>query len=134
MYKDAGAAIQRLSDGVFIPKDPFNRLYLEFLEWKKLGNSENPLDPIPPEPVKEDWGKIKRQFLKRAALFAVIKKAGIEDSIKLMLGIQSEDIDSILEVLTAARTTLTAPQQTVFTTAINNLLAECNFPVDKRLS
>ena len=38
MYKLTKNGIISLSDGVFIPNDPANKDYQEYLEWKKEGN------------------------------------------------------------------------------------------------
>lgn len=40
--------IQRLDDGVFIPIDPANREYRQYLDWLALGNTPTPADPAPP--------------------------------------------------------------------------------------
>jgi hypothetical protein len=42
-------SIIRLSDGAFIPNDPANRDYQEYLEWISQGNQ--PLPYVPPTPV-----------------------------------------------------------------------------------
>ncbi len=38
--------IQRVSDGAFIPADPMNSDYQEFLKWQKAGNTITPAVPI----------------------------------------------------------------------------------------
>lgn len=49
MYKltQAKNTILRLSDGAFIPRDPENRDYKEFLAWEAKGNTPEPADPTP---------------------------------------------------------------------------------------
>lgn len=39
-------AIQRLSDGSFIPFDESNKDYVEYLEWLNAGNTPEPPTPI----------------------------------------------------------------------------------------
>ena len=44
--------IKRLSDNAFIPPDPENTDYQEYLRWLEEGNEPLPPDPIPePEPL-----------------------------------------------------------------------------------
>ena len=45
-----GNNIQRLTDNAFIPPDPANTDYQQYLEWVSQGNEPLPPDPIP-EPV-----------------------------------------------------------------------------------
>ena len=44
-----GTSIKRLSDGAFIPNDPGNRDYREYLDWLEAGNTPEPA-PAPPLP------------------------------------------------------------------------------------
>ena len=44
--------IKRLSDNAFIPPDPANTDYQQYLKWLEEGNTPLPPDPIPePEPL-----------------------------------------------------------------------------------
>lgn len=44
--------IKRISDNAFIPQDPANTDYQEYLRWLEEGNEPLPPDPIPePEPL-----------------------------------------------------------------------------------
>ena len=44
--------ILRLADNAFIPPDPANTDYQQYLEWLSQGNEPLPPDPIPePEPL-----------------------------------------------------------------------------------
>jgi hypothetical protein len=50
MYQlTTSTSIIRLSDGAFIPNDPGNRDYREYLEWLEAGNTPEPAPP-PPAP------------------------------------------------------------------------------------
>lgn len=50
MYQlTTGTSIKRLSDGAFIPNDPGNRDYREYLDWLEAGNTPEPA-PEPPAP------------------------------------------------------------------------------------
>jgi hypothetical protein len=40
-------SIYRISDGAFIPPDPDNRHYQEYLSWLEEGNEPLPADPLP---------------------------------------------------------------------------------------
>jgi hypothetical protein len=47
-----GDTILRTIDGSFIPPDPANTDYQQYLEWVSQGNEPLPPDPIPePEPL-----------------------------------------------------------------------------------
>jgi hypothetical protein len=45
-----GTSIIRLSDGAFIPNDPGNRDYREYLEYLEAGNTPEPAPAPPPPP------------------------------------------------------------------------------------
>ena len=51
MYQlTTGTSIKRLSDGAFIPNDPGNRDYREYLDWLDAGNTPEPAPAPPPPP------------------------------------------------------------------------------------
>ena len=51
MYQlTTGDTILRLSDGAFIPNDPGNRDYREYLDWLDAGNTPKPAPAPPPLP------------------------------------------------------------------------------------
>ena len=51
MYQlTTGISIKRLSDGAFIPNDPGNRDYREYLDWLEAGNTPEPAPAPPPPP------------------------------------------------------------------------------------
>jgi hypothetical protein len=51
MYQlTTGTSIIRLADNAFIPPDPANRDYREYLDWVEAGNEPEPA-PEPPAPV-----------------------------------------------------------------------------------
>jgi len=59
MYKlTKTSSIQRISDGAFIPVDPGNRDYAEYLEWRAAGNTPEPAMSLE-EMQNEVWEKIK---------------------------------------------------------------------------
>jgi len=53
MYQlTTGDTILRLTDNAFIPPDPGNTDYQQYLKWLEEGNTPLPPDPIPePEPL-----------------------------------------------------------------------------------
>jgi len=53
MYQlTTGDTIVRLTDNAFIPPDPANTDYQQYLKWLEEGNTPLPPDPIPePEPL-----------------------------------------------------------------------------------
>jgi hypothetical protein len=46
----AGNTILRIADNAFIPQDPANRDYAEYLAWLDEGNTPEPAPVIPPAP------------------------------------------------------------------------------------
>jgi len=51
MYQlTTSTSIKRLSDGAFIPPDPGNRDYREYLDWLAAGNTPEPAPAPPPPP------------------------------------------------------------------------------------
>ena len=51
MYQlTTSTSIIRLSDGAFIPNDPGNRDYREYLDWLEAGNTPEPAPAPPPPP------------------------------------------------------------------------------------
>jgi hypothetical protein len=51
MYQlTTSTSIKRLSDGAFIPNDPGNRDYREYLDWLAAGNTPEPAPAPPPPP------------------------------------------------------------------------------------
>ena len=45
--------ILRTADNVFIPADPANTDYAQYLQWLAEGNTPEPADPLPPVPPKQ---------------------------------------------------------------------------------
>jgi len=43
-FKDTQISVQRLSDGAFIPFDPDNTDYQEYLRWLEAGNTPEPAE------------------------------------------------------------------------------------------
>ena len=58
-----GTTILRLTDNAFIPPDPANRDYQEYLEWISEGNT-----PLPPEPLPEPEPLTPEQKLEASGL------------------------------------------------------------------
>ena len=55
--------IKRLSDNAFIPQDPANTDYQQYLEWIAQGN-----EPLPPDPIPEPESLTAQQKLEAAGL------------------------------------------------------------------
>lgn len=55
--------IKRLSDNAFIPQDPANTDYQQYLNWLEEGN-----EPLPPDPIPEPTPLTPQQKLEQAGL------------------------------------------------------------------
>lgn len=55
--------IKRISDNAFIPQDPANTDYQEYLRWLEEGN-----EPLPPDPIPEPESLTPLQKLEAAGL------------------------------------------------------------------
>jgi hypothetical protein len=55
--------IKRLSDSAFIPPDPANTDYQQYLLWLQEGN-----EPLPPDPIPEPESLTPQQKLEAAGL------------------------------------------------------------------
>ena len=74
MYRKTRAGVIRLRDGAFIPEDPSNTDYLEYLRWREEGNEP---EPIPREELETE---AKLRFRERKALrkSQVLSELGFE--------------------------------------------------------
>ena len=61
-------SIKRLSDGAFIPNDPGNRDYREYLDWLDAGNTPEPAPPLEPAPILTTEQKLNAAGLTVAEL------------------------------------------------------------------
>jgi hypothetical protein len=69
MYQlTTGTSIIRLSDGAFIPNDPGNRDYREYLDWLAAGNTPLPAPEPPVPPVLTTEQKLEAAGLTVAEL------------------------------------------------------------------
>jgi hypothetical protein len=55
--------IKRLSDNAFIPPDPANTDYQQYLKWLEEGN-----EPLPPDPIPEPTPLTPQEKLQQAGL------------------------------------------------------------------
>jgi hypothetical protein len=69
MYQlTTSTSIKRLSDGAFIPSDPGNRDYREYLDWLDAGNTPEPAPPLEPAPILTTEQKLNAAGLTVAEL------------------------------------------------------------------
>jgi hypothetical protein len=69
MYQlTTSTSIKRLSDGAFIPNDPGNRDYREYLAWVEAGNMPDPAPVLEPAPVLTTEQKLNAAGLTVAEL------------------------------------------------------------------
>ena len=69
MYQlTTSTSIIRLSDGAFIPNDPGNRDYREYLDWLEAGNTPEPAPPLEPAPILTTEQKLNAAGLTVAEL------------------------------------------------------------------
>ena len=69
MYQlTTSTSIKRLSDGAFIPNDPGNRDYREYLYWLDAGNTPEPAPEPEPAPVLTTEQKLEAAGLTVAEL------------------------------------------------------------------
>ena len=61
-------SIKRLSDGAFIPNDPGNRDYRQYLEYLAAGNTPEPAPPLEPAPILTTEQKLNAAGLTVAEL------------------------------------------------------------------
>jgi hypothetical protein len=69
MYQlTTSTSIIRLSDGAFIPNDPGNRDYREYLDWLDAGYTPEPAPPLEPAPILTTEQKLNAAGLTVAEL------------------------------------------------------------------
>lgn len=51
LQHNTGSVVKRLSDNAFIPFDPANTDYQEYLKWVEAGNTPLPADSVTDEPA-----------------------------------------------------------------------------------
>ena len=69
MYQlTTSTSIIRLSDGAFIPNDPGNRDYRDYLEYLAAGNTPEPAPPLEPAPILTTEQKLNAAGLTVAEL------------------------------------------------------------------
>lgn len=64
MYRlaDSGA-VQRVSDGAFIPADPTNQDWQAYQEWLGMGNEPEPAPEVPPPSVQDQIDALEREHM-----------------------------------------------------------------------
>lgn len=88
MYKLVEGGVIRLKDMAFIPDDPANRDWQEYLEWVAEGNAPEP--PHTPEELRQRR-KGEMLSLKRARILRVLSEAQYEDLADLKIHADAGD-------------------------------------------
>lgn len=77
MYKlTQTTSILRIADNAYIPDDPANRDYRDYLKWVAEGNTPEPADPLPPPaPVTQISPRQIRMALTQMSLRSQVEAA-----------------------------------------------------------
>lgn len=117
-YQLQANSILRVADNAFIPVDPGNTDYQEFLAWEAEGNTPLPADPLVESVLLPDWSGFYNSLLV-SSCFATARIAATQN---LIANVAYTDCATSLGLATQGNENISAIQ-----TSINSLIEAVSF-------
>lgn len=85
IYQLINECIVRITDNAFIPLDPANTDYQEYLAWVEEGNTPQPADTLPEPTPAPNWIQFSNFLLAESSILAKLSSSSLFSALMLSL-------------------------------------------------